>query len=299
MFDAAFPSMHQPVLVASADGVGTKLKIAFITGVHNTVGRDLVNHCVNDILVQGARPLFFLDYFATGKLSAETVASVVEGMANGCRENNAVLLGGETAEMPGFYADGEYDLAGFIVGIVDKEKVIDGKSIAPGDIVLGLPSVGLHTNGYSLARKILFDIGGYKADSYIEELKMTVGDALLLPHPSYLRELDGLLDSGRIKGLAHITGGGLVDNIPRILPESTGVEIKRGSWPELPLFGLMQRIGKVEDEEMFRAFNMGIGMVVICASSDVEEIKEAISKAGNECYQIGKVVSGNREVVIA
>jgi phosphoribosylformylglycinamidine cyclo-ligase len=299
MFDAAFPSMKQPVLVASADGVGTKLKIAFITGVHNTVGRDLVNHCVNDILVQGARPLFFLDYFATGKLSADTVAGVVEGLANGCRENKAVLLGGETAEMPGFYADGEYDLAGFIVGIVDREKVIDGKRIAPGDVVLGLPSVGLHTNGYSLARKILFDIAGYESDSYVEELKMTVGEALLLPHPSYLRELDGLLDSGRIKGLAHITGGGLVDNIPRILPEGTGVEIERGSWPELSLFGLMQRIGKVEDEEMFRAFNMGIGMVVICAPSDVDEIKESVSKVGTSCYEIGKVVAGNREVVVA
>jgi phosphoribosylformylglycinamidine cyclo-ligase len=299
MFDAAFPSMKQPVLVASADGVGTKLKIAFITGVHNTVGRDLVNHCVNDILVQGARPLFFLDYFATGELSADTVAGVVEGMSNGCRENNAVLLGGETAEMPGFYADGEYDLAGFIVGIVDREKVIDGKRIAPGDVVLGLPSVGLHTNGYSLARKILFDIAGYESDSYVEELKMTVGEALLLPHPSYLRELDGLLDSGRIKGLAHITGGGLVDNIPRILPEGTGVEIERGSWPELPLFGLMQRIGKVEDEEMFRAFNMGIGMVVICAPSDVDEIKEAVSKVGTNCYEIGKVVAGDRGVVVA
>jgi phosphoribosylformylglycinamidine cyclo-ligase len=299
MFDAAFPSMKQPVLVASADGVGTKLKIAFITGVHNTVGRDLVNHCVNDILVQGARPLFFLDYFATGKLLAETVAGVVEGMANGCRENNAVLLGGETAEMPGFYADGEYDLAGFIVGIVDREKVIDGKRITAGDVVLGLPSVGLHTNGYSLARKIFFDIGGYKSDSYVEELKMTVGEALLLPHPSYLRELDGLLDSGRIKGLAHITGGGLVDNIPRILPEGAGVEIERGSWPELPLFALMQRLGKVEGKEMFRAFNMGIGMVVICAPSDVDEITRAVSKTGTSCYQIGKVVAGDREVVTA
>jgi phosphoribosylformylglycinamidine cyclo-ligase len=220
-------------------------------------------------------------------------------MANGCRENSAVLLGGETAEMPGFYAEGEYDLAGFIVGIVDREKVIDGKRIAPGDVVLGLPSVGLHTNGYSLARKILFDIGGYESDSYVEELKMTVGDALLLPHPSYLRELDGLLDSGRIKGLAHITGGGLVDNIPRILPEGTGVEIKRGSWPELPLFGLMQRIGKVEDEEMFRAFNMGIGMIVICAPSDADDIKESVSKAGTNCYEIGRVVAGEREVVVA
>src|SRR6266581_1908159 len=207
MFDAAFPDMRQPVLVASADGVGTKLKIAFATGIHNTIGRDLVNHCVNDILVQGARPLFFLDYIATGKLAPETITSIVEGIANGCRENGCALLGGETAEMPGFYAAGEYDVAGFIVGVVDREKVIDGKTIAAGDAVLALPSVGLHTNGYSLARKLFFEDAGKTADTFIDELGETIGEALLKSHVSYLHELDDLLDSGKIKGLAHITGG--------------------------------------------------------------------------------------------
>src|SRR5499433_1850209 len=221
MFDGAFPGMRAPVLVASADGVGTKLKIAFATGVHNTVGRDLVNHCVNDILVQGARPLFFLDYVATGKLSPEVVASVVEGVTNGCRENGCVLLGGETAEMPGFYQEGEYDIAGFIVGVVDREKIIDGKTIAAGDVLLALPSAGLHTNGYSLARKLFFGVASYEPDTRLDELEMTAGEALLLPHLSYLKPLDGLLDKGVIKGLAHITGGGLTDNIPRILPEGT------------------------------------------------------------------------------
>ena len=194
MFDGAFPSLAQPVLVASADGVGTKLKIAFATGVHNTVGRDLVNHCVNDILVQGARPLFFLDYIATGKLSPDVVASIVEGVTNGCRENGCVLLGGETAEMPGFYQDGEYDIAGFIVGVVDREKIIDGKTIAPGDVLLALPSAGLHTNGYSLARKLFFEVAGYEPDTHLPELGMTAGEALLLPHVSYLQPLEGLLD---------------------------------------------------------------------------------------------------------
>src|SRR5438105_2791415 len=219
MFDGAFPNMRRPVLVASADGVGTKLKIAFATGIHNTVGRDLVNHCVNDILVQGARPLFFLDYIATGKLSPDTITNVIEGITNGCRENGCVLLGGETAEMPGFYADGEYDVAGFIVGVVDREKIIDGKTIEAGDVVLALPSVGLHTNGYSLARKLFFEDAGLSSDTFIDQLGETIGEALLKPHASYLRELDALLDSKKIKGLAHITGGGFLENIPRILPE--------------------------------------------------------------------------------
>src|SRR6266536_750981 len=295
MFDGAFPAMRQPVLVASADGVGTKLKIAFATKVHNTIGRDLVNHCVNDILVQGARPLFFLDYIATGKLTPETVASLVEGVANGCRENGCVLLGGETAEMPGFYADGEYDVAGFIVGVVDRKKVIDGHSIAPGDVVLGLPSVGLHTNGYSLARKLFFEVAGYRTDTYLDELCETVGAALLKPHLSYLRALEGLLDSGVIKGLAHITGGGLLENIPRILPEGTAVEIKRGTWPVLAIFQLMQQLGKIEEAEMFRTFNMGIGMVIVCDADHVAQIKNVVSN----CDRIGRVAEGERKVVLA
>jgi len=298
MFDGAFPTMRGPVLVASADGVGTKLKIAFATGVHNTIGRDLVNHCVNDILVQGARPLFFLDYIATGKLAPETITGIVEGIALGCRENGCVLLGGETAEMPGFYADGEYDVAGFIVGVVDQEKVIDGRAIAPDDIVLGLPSVGLHTNGYSLARKLFFEDAGYGPETYLDDLSDTVGAALLKPHLSYLPALDGLLDQGVIKGLAHITGGGLRENIPRILPEGTSVEIRRDSWPVLPIFQLMQRIGSVEDAEMFRTFNMGIGMVIVCAEENAARVKTHLESSGGACYQIGRVIRGSGEVAI-
>ncbi|HZH30960.1 MAG TPA: phosphoribosylformylglycinamidine cyclo-ligase [Pyrinomonadaceae bacterium] len=296
MFDGAFPQLRAPVLVASADGVGTKLKVAFETNTHNTVGRDLVNHCTNDILVQGARPLFFLDYVATGALSPEVIASVVEGMARGCRENNCVLLGGETAEMPGFYAAGEYDVAGFIVGIVDRERVIDGKSIAAGDLVLALPSVGLHTNGYSLARKLFFEVAGYDASTRVEELGMTVGEALLAPHLSYLPALEGLLDTGALKGLAHITGGGLIDNIPRILPEGTAVEIRRGSWPQLPVFTLMQRLGNVSETEMHRTFNMGVGMAIICANDDAPAIRAHIEARGEKIFEIGRVVAGARSV---
>src|SRR3954447_18396527 len=299
MFDGAFPGLSQPVLVASADGVGTKLKIAFLAGVHNTIGKDLVNHCVNDILVQGARPLFFLDYIATGKLSPETVADVVSGVADGCRDNGAVLLGGETAEMPGFYSAGEYDIAGFIVGIVDRSKVIDGHAIAPGDTLLALPSVGLHTNGYSLARKIFFEVAGLGVDTKLEELKSTIGEALLQPHKSYLRSLDPLLNDGLIKGLAHITGGGLTDNIPRILPEGTAVQIDKGSWPILPIFTLMEEKGNVPESEMYRTFNMGVGMVIVCAPDHADTIKDQLSRQGEAVYEIGRVVLGNREVNIA
>src|SRR3989454_8071976 len=298
MFDGAFPNLSKPVLETSADGVGTKLKMAFATGIHNTIGRDLVNHCVNDILVQGARPLFFLDYIATGKLLPETVASIVEGIANGCLENGCVLLGGETAEMPGFYADREYDVAGFIVGVVDRERVIDGHAIAAGDIVLGLPSVGLHTNGYSLARKLFFEDAGCTPETYLDDLGETIGAALLQPHVSYLRALEGLLDSGMIRGLAHITGGGLVENIPRILPEGTSVQIKRGSWPVLPIFEMMQRIGNIEDAEMFRTFNMGVGMVVVCAQTDANEVASEARGRGFNCFEIGRVDEGPRNVVI-
>ena len=294
MFSGAFPGRADPVLVASADGVGTKLKIAFETGIHNTVGADLVNHCVNDILVQGARPLFFLDYFATGKLEPDVTASVVEGMARACKENGCVLLGGETAEMPDFYPPGEYDLAGFIVGVVDKPKVIDGKSIVPGDVVLGLRSTGLQTNGYSLARKLFFEIGGYKPDTYLEELGTTVGEALLATHATFLPQIGPLLDTGLIKGLAHITGGGFLENIPRILPDNVSVEIKRGTWPEPTVFGVMQRLGNVSDREMFRTFNMGIGMVAICDGADKEELTNYL----RDCHEIGYITQGSREVEI-
>jgi phosphoribosylformylglycinamidine cyclo-ligase len=294
MFDGAFPSLRAPVLVASADGVGTKLKIAFATGVHNTVGRDLVNHCVNDILVQGARPLFFLDYIATGKLAPETITSIIEGVTAGCHDGGCVLLGGETAEMPGFYADGEYDVAGFIVGVVDRAKVIDGRRIAAGDVVLGLPSAGLHTNGYSLARRLFFETDRYAADTFVAELGETIGEALLRTHLSYLPVLGPLLDADVMKGLAHITGGGLLENIPRILPEGTAVEIERGSWPVLPVFSLMQRLGNIDEAEMFRTFNMGTGMVIVCAAADVSSIRNRIEA----CYEIGRVTSGSRTVTL-
>jgi phosphoribosylformylglycinamidine cyclo-ligase len=294
MFSGAFPGMAEPILVASADGVGTKLKLAFETGIHNTVGADLVNHCVNDILVQGARPLFFLDYFATGKLEPDVTASVVEGIATACRENGCVLLGGETAEMPDFYPPGEYDLAGFIVGVVDKKNVIDGKNVQPSDVVIGIPSNGLQTNGYSLARKLFFEVGGYKPDTYLDELGETVGEALLKTHQSFLRPLEGLLDTGLIKGLAHITGGGFLENIPRILPEGVSVEIKRGIWPELPVFGVMQKLGNVDEKEMFRTFNMGIGMVVICAEADKETVMSHLA----EVYEIGQIIKGDRKVLV-
>jgi phosphoribosylformylglycinamidine cyclo-ligase len=298
MFNGAFPKMRQPVLVASADGVGTKLKIAFETGVHNTIGRDLVNHCVNDILVQGAQPLFFLDYIATGKLAPETIAGIVEGIAAGCSENGCVLLGGETAEMPGFYSDGEYDVAGFIVGVVDRENAIDGHTIAAGDVILGLPSGGLHTNGYSLARKLLFEVAGHAVDTYVDDLDGTVGAALLRPHLSYLAVLKDLLDRKIIKGLAHITGGGLLENIPRILPQGTAAEIERGSWPVLPIFHVMQRLGNIDDAEMFRTFNMGLGMIVVCAPDNAQEIKSQVELSGGECYRVGSVVRGPRKVTI-
>jgi phosphoribosylformylglycinamidine cyclo-ligase len=294
MFSGAFPGMTEPILVASADGVGTKLKLAFETGIHNTVGADLVNHCVNDILVQGARPLFFLDYFATGTLEPNVTASVVEGMARACKENGCVLLGGETAEMPDFYPPGEYDLAGFIVGVVDKPKVIDGKSIVPGDVVFGIPSNGLQTNGYSLARKLFFEVGGYSINSYVDELGTTVGEALLATHQSFVPQIEPLLDKGLIKGLAHITGGGFLENIPRVLPDGVSVEIKRGTWPELPVFGVMQRLGNVSEKEMFRTFNMGIGMIVICSERDASKIATSI----NGAPKIGMVIRGDRSVRI-
>jgi phosphoribosylformylglycinamidine cyclo-ligase len=305
MFAGAFPQMAEPILVASADGVGTKLKLAFETGIHTTVGADLVNHCVNDILVQGARPLFFLDYFATGKLEPNVTASVVEGMARACRENGCVLLGGETAEMPDFYPAGEYDLAGFIVGVVDKRKVIDGKNIVPGDVVLGLPSTGLQTNGYSLARKLFFEVGGYKIDSYINELGTTVGEALLATHSSFLPQLGPLLDMESeaddgvrvplIKGLAHITGGGFLENIPRILPDNVSVEIDRDSWAVPPIFTLMQRLGNVSDQEMFRTFNMGIGMVIVVSPADAGAMTTELVRSN----VIGRIVEGDRRVVIS
>lgn len=298
MFRPDFAKLKEPVLVSSADGVGTKLRVAFMTGIHNTVGYDLVCHCVNDILVQGARPMFFLDYIAAGRLVPETIASVVEGLARGCREAGCVLIGGETAEMPGFYAEGEYDIAGFIVGLVDRDKIIDGSLIEAGDIVIGLPSVGLHTNGYSLARKLFFEVAGYKTNTHVDELGSTVAEELLKPHRSYLAALDGLLDSGAIKGLAHITGGGLLENIPRILPRGCAVRIAGDSWPVLPVFRLLEKTGNVPEPEMHRAFNMGIGMVIIASPTDAERVRLHLGAVGEPHYDIGRVIEGAQTVSI-
>ena len=297
MFNGIFPDTREPVLVSSCDGVGTKLKVAFATGVHNTVSHDLVAHCVNDILVQGARPLFFLDYIATGKLDPDVVSQIVDGMATGCRESNCALLGGETAEMPGLYSDGEYDLAGFIVGVVDRHRIINGARITEGDVVVGLPSAGLHTNGYSLARKLFFDAAGYKLDQNVPELGCTVAEELLKPHKSYLPALERLIEhEGVIKGLAHITGGGLVENIPRILPANVDVALKEGSWPVLPVFDLLQKMGDVPREDMLRTFNLGIGMVVIAGPKSMQFLEDKFSCARQEFYVIGEVVNGSRKV---
>jgi phosphoribosylformylglycinamidine cyclo-ligase len=288
---------REPVLVSSADGVGTKLKVAFMTGRHDTIGADLVNHCVNDILVQGARPLFFLDYLATGQLSPEVAEQIISGVARACRANHCALIGGETAEMPGFYQAGEYDLAGFIVGLVDRERIIDGRTIEPGDVLVGLPSAGLHTNGYSLARRVLFEHSKLGADQFVDELGSTIGDALLAPHVSYLDLLWPAIESGMVKGLAHITGGGLTENVPRILPEGSQAAIVRGSWRVPPIFSFLQRRGAIGDVEMLRVFNMGIGMVVVCAPASRERLLKALEEAGEpRAVVIGRVVSGPRDV---
>jgi len=297
MFNGRFSDTREPVLVASCDGVGTKLKVAFATGVHNTVGHDLVAHCVNDILVQGARPLFFMDYIATGKLDTEVISQIVEGLASGCRDSNCALLGGETAEMPGLYADGEYDLAGFIVGVVDRHRIINGSRITAGDVVIGLPSLGLHTNGYSLARKLLFDTAGYALDQTIPELGCTPAQELLKPHKSYLPSLERLIEhEGVIKGMAHVTGGGLVENIPRILPINVDVVINEGSWPVPQVFDLMRKIGDVPREDMLRTFNLGIGMVVITTPHSLQFLEDQLKYSRQEFYVIGEVVTGNRQV---
>ena len=294
LFRPELSGMSEPVLVASADGVGTKLAVAFAAGVHTTVGVDLVNHCVNDILVQGARPVFFLDYLATGRLSPDVSASVIEGIATGCRQNGCALLGGETAEMPGFYADGQYDLAGFVVGLVDRPRIIDGHSIVPGDVLIGLPSSGLHTNGYSLARSILFDKLGLRVDSVVEALDCTVGEELLRTHRSYQSAVRPVIETGRVKGIAHITGGGLTDNVPRVLPGACAAAIDPERWTRPVIFDFLRDQGEVPLADMYRTFNMGIGLVVVCAREDAHRV---LSKLVT-CGEIGAALIGEiREAV--
>jgi len=285
--DAAVPD---PVLVASADGVGTKLKVAFLAGVHDTIGVDLVNHCVNDILVQGARPLFFLDYLATGRLAPDVVEQIVGGIAAACRENGCALLGGETAEMPGFYAAGEYDVAGFIVGLVSRSKIVDGRDVVAGDVLVALPSSGLHTNGYSLARHLAFDMLGLTVDSHVPAIGETVGAALLRPHRSYLKAVAPLVEGGRIKGMAHITGGGITENLPRTLPEGRTFSLDRGSWTVPPVFSWLQRAGRLEDSEMFRVFNMGVGLVLVVGAAEADAVLSSLHAASEPAWRLGVVV---------
>jgi len=280
----------KPVLVSSADGVGTKLKIAFAAGRHDTVGQDLVNHCVNDIGVLGARPLFFLDYYATGKLDAEVARQVVSGLARACRENGCALIGGETAEMPGLYALGEYDLAGFIVGAVERNRMINGATIRAGDILLGLPSTGLHTNGYSLARKLLLEVAGYGVKTYLPELGGTVGDELLKVHRSYLRPIQALAAKGLLKGAAHITGGGITGNTPRILPPRVAIEVDTAAWLAPPIFELLRRLGNIPDDDYRRTFNLGIGMILVVAGRNLARVRKLLDGLAEPCYEIGRVI---------
>jgi phosphoribosylformylglycinamidine cyclo-ligase len=284
--------LREPVLVSSADGVGTKLKLAFLSGRHDTVGQDLVNHCVNDILVQGAAPLFFLDYLATGRLDEGVVTEVVGGVAQACLQNGCALLGGETAEMPDFYSQGEYDLAGFIVGAVDREKILDGSRVRTGDILIGLGSSGLHTNGYSLARKIVFDAMGLQVGDLIPGLERTVEEALLAVHRSYLPSLRPLLASGHLHGLAHITGGGIPGNLPRTLGAGQGARILKSSWEIPPLFRTLQEGGRVAADEMFRVFNMGVGMIVITPPDQAQGVADDLAAAGERSWILGEVVKG-------
>lgn len=288
----ALSGFKKPVLISSADGVGTKLKVAQMAGRHNTIGEDLVNHCVNDIAVQGATPLFFLDYFAVGTLDALVCASVVEGLARGCKRNGCALIGGETAEMPGFYAPGEYDVAGFIVGAVERAKLLTGAGIRAGDVLLGLPSTGLHTNGYSLARKLIFEKAGLNVDSPL--LGSTVADVLLAVHKSYLKPISTLMKLGVLKGAAHITGGGMTDNIPRVLPKGLSAAISTNSWPVLPVFDYLREVGQVPEDDWRRTFNLGIGMVLVVAGKDLARAEAALKKLREKSYRIGEMVKTPR-----
>jgi phosphoribosylformylglycinamidine cyclo-ligase len=288
-----------PVLVSSADGVGTKLKIAFEMGVHHTVGADLVNHCVNDIAIQGATPLFFLDYLATGRLDEGVIEKVVTGLADACKANGCALIGGETAQMPGFYADGEYDLAGFIVGVVDKEKLITGAKIKAGDVLIGFPSTGLHTNGYSLARKLFFEVARYKPDHYVSAIKDKAGAALMKVHRSYLPVIKKLTAGDYTTGMAHITGGGITENLPRILPKAISAIIETGSWPVPPVFEHLQELGGVEPDEMRRTFNLGIGLIAVIPADRFPRVKAMLDRAGEKFHVIGRTLKGDRKVIFA
>jgi phosphoribosylformylglycinamidine cyclo-ligase len=298
MFQLDLGAIREPVLVSSVDGVGTKLKVAQMMNKHDTIGRDLVWHCVNDILVQGARPLFFLDYFGTGKLDPLVAADVVKGIADGCRAVGCALVGGETAEMPGMYPGGDYDLVGCIVGLVDRGRIIDGRRVSPGDALIGLGSDGLHTNGYSLARYVLFEKAGLTVDRYMPELNTTIGDALLAPHRCYANPVLPLLEEFDIHAMAHLTGGGFYDNIPRALPSDCQAIVERSSWEPPAIFRLIQELGKVPESEMYRTLNMGIGLVLIVPPDQASAIVERLTSAGERAGVIGNVVKGSHEVQV-
>ena len=298
LFALTVGKYKEPVLVSGTDGVGTKLRLAFMMGKHDTVGQDAVAMCVNDILVQGAEPLFFLDYLAVGKLDPEQVAAVVKGVAGACKESGCALIGGETAEMSGFYPVGEYDIAGFAVGVVEKSKLITSEKVQEGDVVLGLPSSGVHSNGYSLVRKICFDRKGFKGDEYIEELGKTIGEELLTPTRLYPKSCLPLIENFDIHGMVHITGGGFYENIPRALPEDMAVEIDSSAWKMPAIFKLLQQWGNVDWKEMYRTFNMGIGMIIIASADEAEKIKAHLANAKETVYEIGRVVKGNHDVTI-
>jgi phosphoribosylformylglycinamidine cyclo-ligase len=283
----------EPVLVSSADGVGTKLKVAMSMGVHSTVGGDLVNHCVNDILVQGAEPLFFLDYLAMGKLEPNVVEQLVDGMSRSCRKAGCALIGGETAEMPGFYAPGEYDLAGFIVGVVERKNILTGKGVKPGDTLIGLPSAGLHTNGYSLARKLVFDVAKLKNDTYVAEVGNKIGAELLKPHVCYAPAVKNILAKGWASALAHITGGGIPGNLPRVLPSGVKAVIDLESWPIPSIFKYLAKVGEIDTDELLQAFNMGIGMIVIVPSAYVKEAEADLKRRREKFYRIGRIEKGD------
>ena len=287
------PGFRAPVLVASADGVGTKLKVAFLSGRHGTVGRDLVNHCVNDILVQGARPLFFLDYLAVGAMDEDVVTEVVAGVALGCRENGCALLGGETAQMPDFYAAGEYDLAGFVVGVVERERMLDGSAVRVGDVLVGIASTGLHTNGYTLARRIVFDQLGLGPDDPFPTTGQSVADELLGAHRSYVRSLLPIVEDDRVHALAHITGGGIPGNLPRVLGPGLGAVVRRDSWELPPVFGALQRAGSLSLEEMDRVFNMGVGMIAIVPPAHADGVIDSLRSEGETAWMMGEIEAGH------
>lgn len=291
-----FGQMERPLLVSSADGVGTKLKIAFLTGVHDTVGMDLVAHCINDILVHGARPLFFLDYIATGKLEPRVVREVVRGLVEGCREAGCVLLGGETAEMPDFYQEGEYDLAGFIVGMADESRVPNTGRVRSGDLLVGLPSSGIHTNGYSLVRKLFFEREQMSVDTHVESLGKTLGEELLIPHRNYLPSLRNLVGRDELHAVAHITGGGITDNLARVLPPALDARVRRASWEDLPIFKLIQKLGRVEEAEMYRTFNMGLGMILVVDRDGLDMVAAELERTGEKYVLAGEIGEGEGKV---